>query len=267
MSFGGSTSSQKSNTKTEPWAPAQPMLKDILGEASGLVSGAGVTPGQQTAFDQLKANANAGNPAAPAIRDAATDALGYDASPLKQTVGDAYSGLQESLGKYASGDYLDVMNNPALKEMMDVVGTDVTDRINRQFAGAGRDFSGSHFGAVAKGVTSAQLPLLLDQFNKQQDKQIGAAGQLFGAGTTTATTQGQLDQLMQAIRGGGMDFSEKALQAENYGPNAILALEQQMKNLPAEDLALLASLVTPIAGLGGTSNTKGSSSTLGFKIG
>jgi len=267
MSIGGSVGSSKSNTKTEPWAPAQPILKDILGEAAPLVGGVGVTPEQQTAFDQLKANASAGNPAAGAIRDVSSDAMSYDTAPMKGTVSDAYEGLQGSLGKYAGGDYLDVSSNPELKALMDVVGTDVTDRINRQFAGAGRDFSGSHLGAVARGVTSATAPLLLDQFNKQQDKQIGAATTLFGAGGQTAQQTAALDQLMHQIRTGGVDLSGKALEAENYGPNAILALEQQMKNLPAEDLALLASLVSPIAGLGGTSATKGSSSSIGLKLG
>jgi hypothetical protein len=267
MSVGGSAGSSKSKTKSEPWAPTQPILKDIVGEARGLVGKTGVTPGQQGAYDDLIASANAGNPAAPAIRDAATDALGYDVSPLKQTVGDAYAGLQDSLGKYASGDYLDVANNPQLKALMDTVGTDVQDRINRQFAAAGRDLSGMNTQTVARGVSSATAPLLLDQFNKQQGLQVDAAKTLFGGGTTAATTQGQLDQLMQQIRSGGIDMSGKALEAENYGPNAILALEQQIKNMPAEDLALLASLVTPIAGLGGTSNTKGSSMSLGFKVG
>ncbi len=267
MSIGGGAGGSKSKTKTEPWAPAQPILKDILGETSPLVGNVGVTPGQQDAYGDLLASAKAGNPAAGQIRDVATGALGYDNTAQKDMVGDAYTTLQGNLGKYAAGDYLDVANNPQLKALMDTVGTDVQDRINRQFAAAGRDLSGMNTQTVARGVSQATAPLLLDQFNKQQGLQVDAAKTLFGGGTTTATTQGQLDQLLQQIRTGGVDLSNKALEAENYGPNAILALEQQIKSMPAEDLALLASLVTPIAGLGGTSNTKGSSWNLGFKLG
>lgn len=267
MSVGGSMGSTKSKTKTDPWAPTQPILKEIVGEATPLVGQTGVTAGQQGAYDDLLAKAKAGNPYAPAIGDAASGALGYDNTGQKDMVSGAYGDLQGSLGKYAAGDYLDVANNPQLKALMDSVSADATDRANRQFAAAGRDFSGAHMGAVAKGVTSATAPLLLDQFNKQQQMQMGAAGQLFSAGSGAAGQMSQLDQVLQQIRSGGIDMSKSAVDAANAGSNATLALEQQMKNMKAEDLALLASLITPIAGLGGTSSTKGSSMNLGFKLG
>jgi hypothetical protein len=267
MSIGASAGSSKSKTKTDPWAPTQPILKDLVAEATPLVGNTGVTAGQQGAFDQLKANAAAGNPAAGQIRDVATGALTYDNTGQKDMVSGAYGDLQKNLGAYASGDYLDVANNPQLKALMDVVGTDISDRINRQFAGAGRDLSGMNQQSVARGVSQGTAGLLLDQFNKQQQMQMGAAGQLFQGATGAAGQMSQLDQLLQQIRGSGIGHADKALTAENYGPNAILALEQQMKNMPVEDLALIASLITPIAGLGGDSSTKGSSTSLGIKLG
>ena len=267
MSVGGSMGSSSSKTKTDPWAPTQPILKEIVGAASPLVGQTGVTAGQQGAYDSLLAKAKEGTPYAGQIDAAAKGALGYDNTPQKDMVSGAYGDLQGSLGKYAAGDYLDVANNPQLKALMDSVSADATDRANRQFAAAGRDFSGAHMGAVAKGVTSATAPLLLDQFNKQQQLQMGAAGQLFSGAGSTAGQMSQLDQVLQQIKSGGIDASGKALDANSWGENSTLALEQQMKNMKAEDLALLASLITPIAGTGGTSSTKGSSMNLGFKLG
>lgn len=267
MSVGGSVGSSQSKTKTDPWAPTQPILKDIVGEAAPLVGKTGVTEGQQGAYNDLLAKAKAGNPYAPAIGDAATGALGYDNSAQKNMVGDAYSSLQGSLGKYAAGDYLDVANNPQLKALMDTVGTDIQDRVNRQFAGAGRDLSGMNQQAVGRGVSQGTAGLLLDQFNKQQGLQMDAASKLYAGGTGAAGQMSELDKVLQQIRGGGIGMAKSAVDAANDGSNATLALEQQMKNMKAEDLALLASLITPIAGLGGTSSTKGSSMNLGFKLG
>jgi hypothetical protein len=55
------------------------------------------------------------------------------------------------------------------------------------------------------------------------------------------------------------------MEARDYGPNAILNLEEQMKKMPYDELSWLAELIYPAAGLGqqtqgsGTSTTKGTS--------
>ena len=258
MSFGSSKTKTSSTTQQDPWGPTVEPLKAYIDKVSG-VGNLDITPDQQTAFAALKSNAAEGNPFTPQIASLADWSLGYDNSPQKTIIGDAYSGLQDSLSKYASGDYLDPMSNPQIVAMMQSVGDDVQSRINQMFAGAGRDLSGANQQAVAKGVTAAQLPLLLDQFNKQQGLQVDAARSLFDAGTQTAGQMSDLDKLLQSIRTSGIAVGDKALEAKDYAANQILNLDQQIQQLPYENLALLGSLLLPAAGVGGDSSSKGTS--------
>ncbi len=59
---GQSTSDTHQESKTDPWAPAQPVLKGILGQVGGLVDNAGLSQTSQNAITQLQQNAQAGNP-------------------------------------------------------------------------------------------------------------------------------------------------------------------------------------------------------------
>src|SRR5690606_35560524 len=124
--------------------------------------------------------------------------------------------------------YLDPMRNPQMQEMLTMVGDDIANRINPQFAAAGRDMSGANQMAVARGIAQGQLPLLFDQFNRQQGLQMDAAKSLFDAGAGTAVTQAQLDAARADLAGQGLNLSNEALNARNLFPNAILNLDQQI---------------------------------------
>lgn len=266
MSFGSSKTKTSSNSKTEPWAPAIPTLQSFIGKANA-VGGLDITPDQKVAFEALKSNAAGGNPWTPQIAQLADDAFAYQGDSGSKTMAtDAYSTLQNNLGKYAAGDYLDVTNNPELKAMLDMVGGSVQDRINRQFQGMGRSRSGINQQSVGRGVTEAQLPLLLDQFNKQQQNQIAASQALYGAGSNTAGQIAGFDQNTLDQRAKGITYANEALGAKDYSANKILDLDQQIQQLPYENLALLGSLILPAAGLGGETDSKGKSKTSGFSI-
>ena len=257
MSKGGGSKTQKQVTTSEPWAASQPYLKDYLTKIGGLNPG-GPTAAQSTAFNQLEANATAGNPFTGGITTAANGALNYDNADQVGLLKDAYGTLQNNLGDYASGKYLDVANNPQLQAALKVAADDAQNRINQQFAGSGRSMSGMNQQTVARGVTQAEAPLLLDQFNRQQQNQIAAANALFGGAGQTASGVSGLDTTKANINATGVPLSQEALDAQNYGPNQILNLEQQKTQIPYQNLSLLQSLLLPAAGLGGTSNSSGS---------
>jgi hypothetical protein len=165
----------------------------------------------------------------------------------------------------------DPASNPYLSQMMDQVGTKAFDKINAQFAGSGRDLSGMNTKAAAAGYTEASLPLAFQQYNTNVGNQFAAANSLYGAGQNTAATQSSLDAQRQAMRAGGVEQDQAALDARNYGANTILNLDQQIKDLPYEDLQRVASLLFPAAGLGGTQtgNAQGNATTKssGFNLG
>lgn len=267
FNFGSSKSTTNSKAQSDPWDVTIPYLEGIL-KAAGSQGGVGLTPDQVGAFKQLKTNASQGNPWEGKISGLADMAF---ATPDRTgMVGDAYTKLQGQLGDIASGKYLDPMSNPEMQRMLTMVGDDISQRINAQFAGAGRDLSGANQGTVARGVAQGQTGLLFDQYNKERANQASAAQTLYGASGDTAKTQSALDVARQGQMAQGVGFGEQAIEAGNYFPNAILNLDQQIKGLPIEDLKGLASLLFPAAQLGeqtqGTSTTKSSGFGLGGKL-
>lgn len=255
---GTSTTNSQSQGDKDPWDYSIPYLQDFLKEA-GAVGGTGLTPDQKYAFQYLKNNAMQGNPWDVEQAKYANDL--YATPDRAAGVGDAYKTLQTQLGDYASGKYVDPMSNPEIRKMLTMVGDDIANRTNAQFAGAGRDLSGANQMAVAKGVSQGTLGLLLDQYNKGQANQLDAAKALYTAGSGSATQQSALDAQRAQLRGQGADAGTKALTMQNQGATDILNIDQQIKMLPYEDLATLGSLLFPVAGLGEQQSQTGNSTT------
>lgn len=264
MSKKQTTNSSFSNQQ-DPWDEVVPYLKDWLGKVGSAGAGAtvGATPGQTAAFDELKANA--GNPLAGDIANLAKDQL--SAADNTGMVRDGFADLQRRLSGTADGTNLDLSKNTYLQGLLTQVGDDAQNRVNASFAAAGRDFSGANQGAVARGVTQAQAPLLLDMFKAEQGRTDAAARDLFSASGQTAGTIAQLDKARSDLRTQGAETSKAAMEARDAGANTRLKLEQQLKDLPYQDLAQLAQLLFPAAQLGGQSSGNGTSTTKGSSWG
>lgn len=274
LSFGASSKKTKSNSKSNPWEPTIPGLESLVGDINQYAgSNVGATADQQAAFDQLKANAAQGNPYSDQISSLASDLLsGTNAVASRSGEAEAANAdIQRRLGGIADGNYLDVNENPYLQEMLQNTSNNIFNKIGAQFAGAGRDITGNAAGlqAVGRGISEGTLPTLFNQYNLERQNQANAANTLFGAGSNTAQTAQGLDQSALGTNLGmqlqGIDVSNAALDAQNYGPNTILNLEEQMKDMPAEDLALYTQLLGSIAGLGG--QVAGTSKSSGMNFG
>lgn len=237
-----------SDTKMDPWGPAKPYLKDMIGML-GDAGGIGLSPDQQAGFSALKNNALAGDPWT-ANKAQQTDFL-YDQAGGGGRVATAYDTANTGMTKYANGDYLDPMSNPQMAEMLKLVGDNAFDRVNSAFAGAGRAITGNASGqqAAARGVAQAQLPILFDQFNKQQGMQMNALNQLL------PMAQGATDAQAGYGAAAGQQ-GQTAIDAHNYSAERLIDLDQQIKGIPYEDMALISSILFPAAGMGGTSSTK-----------
>jgi hypothetical protein len=259
ISFGSEEKKQTSNSKQDPWAPAVPYLQDFLRQTGRVGDNAGtLTNSQKDAFKELKANAREGNPWVGQQQQLAGDL--YNTADRTGIVGDAYGALQGQLGDYASGKYLDPMSNPQMQAMLQQVGDDAWNRTNAMFAGAGRDLSGANQQAAARGVTQAQLPLLLDQYNRAQGMQMDAAKTLYGAGASTADVMSNLDAQRAGLRGQGAAAGQTAIDQQNQGAERIIDLDQMKTMLPYEELGQLASLLFPAGQLGNQKKASGTSS-------
>jgi Chaperone of endosialidase len=246
---GQSTTTQTQQSQSAPWAPAQPMLQNILGQIGGNLNNTGLTSAETGALNTLQSNAAQGNPYAGQIGGYAQSLLGGGgATTQAPTVQSNLTNYQSQLTPYANGSMIG--NNPALAAQLAQIRDDVTNQVNGQFAAAGRDFSGANQQALARGLAQGEAPVIAAQYNQDVANQIGAANSLYGAGNTTANTLSGFQQNYLANQGQGASAAQSALDAQNYGANATLAAEAQRRGIPVQALGLLAQIGTPIAGLG-----------------
>lgn len=252
---GESKSSQTQNSKTDPWAPAQPLLEGILGQLNSQMAGTGINANENSALNTISANAQQGNPFASQINSFASNLLnGGGATDQNGAISSGLKTFQDQLTPYANGSM--VGNNPALKSQLDTIMSDVGNSVNGQFAAAGRDLSGANQQAYGRGVAQGVAPVLANQYNQDVSNQINAAGQLYGAQNTSSGLLAGLNQQKLANQGQGIAASQSALDANNYGANATLQAEAARRGIPVQSLGLLAQIGIPIAGLGGQSSGK-----------
>lgn len=250
---GESSQTQTQSSSTNPWAPAMPALEGLLGQLQGQLGKTGLTGTETTALDSLQKNANAGNPYAPQIGGYATELLnGGGANGQAGAIQGGLDTFKTQMSPFASADYSS-LNDPRLRAALDQVQNDVTNQTRGQFAAGGRSFSPDEAMAVGRGVSAAQAPLILNQFNQDRSVQQGAAKSLYDAQNNTGGLLTGLTQQSLANKGLGVDAAGKAIDATNYGANQSLAIEAQRRGVPMQALGLLAQIGIPIAGLGGTS--------------
>lgn len=246
---GSSKTTQQTSSVTEPWSKTIPGLEGIISKTMPLIDTAGLNSTESSLLDQLSANAGAGNPYAPKINALATDLLGggVDRTPM---VSDAYANLQTQLQPFASGGFVDPEQNPALQKYLSVISDDIQNRVNAQFAGAGRDLSGMNQGAVARGISEGLAPTMLNAYNTERDRQLGAISGLYSGANTTAGLLSNLDQTSLGNRSAGIDASTAALQANDSSLNRQLEIEAQRRNIPMQNLQNVSGILGPIAQLG-----------------
>ena len=263
MSGGGtSTSGQTTQTssKTQPWAPTVPGLKNIIGGINSQFPNYEPTSAETGALDTIMGNAQKGNPFTGRITSLANDLLG-GGTDRSGMVNDAYSQYQQQAQPFLDPSYLDPASNPAFKGYMDTISNDVSNRVNSMFAGAGRDMSGMNQQSLARGIAEGTAPVFANQYNQNVSTQRGMMDSLFGAGGQTAGLLSGLDQTALGNRSAGVDAAGRALNADNYGANSILEAEAMRRGLPLGNLGQLSSLLLPIAGLG--QQTSGTSTSAG----
>jgi hypothetical protein len=154
--------------------------------------------------------------------------------------------------------------SPALQGMLNTSASDVTNQVNQEFAGAGRDMSGLNVQALGRGITAAQDPILANQYNTQIQQLLSAAGlqsqtglnaanslftnSLQGYNALSGNNQNAISNILQGMTT-GVPTSMNAL---TYGPQALLTAGNLQQGIPQQNLQYLASLGLPLAQAFGT---------------
>lgn len=221
--MGGSSGGGTSTTiqKSDPWAGAQPYLKDIMGQAQTAYNNSAnnqyfpgstvvpFSPQQQQSMDMIQNRATNGSP----LMDAA----------------------KTDLQKTVSGGYLDPTQNPAYQAM----SQNVTNQVNSQFGAAGRTGSGMNQEALARGITQGGA----DLYNQERQRQMQAqlfAPQMANQDYYDAGMLGQVGAAQQQQAGNVLTD-----QMNRYNYN---------QNLPWQNLNQYSAILNGYGGLGGSSS-------------
>jgi hypothetical protein len=261
-SMGTSTASQQTTqkSKTAPWGPTIEPLKQITGAFGEQFENYKPSEAENTAIQQLMGTAKLGNPFANQISGLANDLLGggQDRSGL---VNSSYADYKKQAQPYLSQDYLDPTKNKSFMKYMDTTSNDIQNRVNSMFAGAGRDLSGMNQQTLARGLSEGTSGMFANQYNQNVNTQRGMMDSLYNAGGNTAGLLSGLDQTRLGNRSAGVGMAGQALDAQNYGPMAVLQAESMRRGLPINNLGQISNMLLPIAGLG--SQSKGTASSVG----
>ena len=205
--MGGSkkTTSQVSN----PWAPAQPYLKQGLSLAGDAAANtyngssiAGLSDWTTQGWGQAANNSQGGMTTnlANQVGGSFGDILGNGGLSGQQqmaglgTMGamaQAQPGQQlstDTLSRFASGGMMG--NNPWLAQTLQTSMQDAADGVNSQFSGAGRYGSGAHTKTLTDRLGNIEANARMGDYNTQMSNMLGAAGQLGNQTNTNVRIEG-----------------------------------------------------------------------------
>jgi hypothetical protein len=199
--MGKSTQEQKTQSSTGPWGATQPALKDLVSGIEGT---------------NLGANPYAGR-------------IGMLADDLFTGGPDRYSDYQKAMQPIASGQSLDVMNNPVFKNYLDTVSGDARKSVNDQFASMGRTTSPAHAQALGRGISEGTAPAFFGAYENERGRQLGAIGDLFtgGQAADSASLQRRLSGIDVANVNQALPLQNAELKSKLLLPIASLGSEGQ----------------------------------------
>lgn len=229
------SSKQKSESKSDPWAPAQPGLQSVLDRAQQYGGDTAAFTPSYSGYTQ----------------DAVSGLGGLGRQPSQaagmygQAANTAAGGLDTGYGVMnanARGDYLNA--NPYLDSVIGNTQQNTADAVNRQFSGMGRYGSGAHTGVLAKQLGEIEAQARLSNYNTERGNQNQAADTMtrYGLGAGDIASQGSAAEAQR------LGYLAQAGQTQDE-------MDASQREAPLRATEWQAGLTTPIAGLGGTQSS------------
>lgn len=288
MAGKGPTQTTTQNSRSEPWAPTQGLLNNLIGtigtqyggapmnaggggmsgmpgnipaglpaSKQGLLGGqtgggfdVGLTGAQSGALDTLAGNAQNAGRYAPQIGQLANDlfAGGTDRTGQVQGNLDQYN---SRLSPYIGMD-TNPYSNEAFTKFTSGLQSDLTDSLKSQYAGAGYSptSSGDYGQQLGQGIAKGVAPAWMQAYYNNEGMKRGAIDASYGAGNQTAGMLSTLDQTALGNRMQGAGVGQAQISAENAPAMQQLMVEAQRRGIPIQNIAQLSSLIVPMAQLG-----------------
>lgn len=260
---GGDTKTvqQQQSSQTDPYAPTQPLLQNIINSLSG--QSTGVTGGQSTALTNLNNAASSLPDFSSGATTAVNNALGTNTTAQQGMLGSSYQDYIKNLQSTANGDNLDPYKTPGFSDAIATMTNDITNNVKGVYAGSGRDPSGagSFAGSLGQGLTRGIAPVIQQQANTNYSNMKAANDSLLaGAGSTASgITQQQLAALQGQFQGLAGAAGLPGLLTGNA--NTQLSAANAAYNQPYANIGAQQSLAAQLAALGGQSTGNSTSTT------
>jgi hypothetical protein len=288
------------NTKSDPWAPAQPGLKTALSGAldafKTTYQGPGVAamdPNVTAGQNQAIGNANSG--AMSNLAGSAINNVGNVLSDGGFAAGQqgAMSGLGGALGSFNSqmGQAQNYINpfasgamrgsNPYLDAAIGNSMSEAADAVNRQFSASGRYGSGAHSGTLGKSLGNIATSARMNAYNTDTQNQLAAIGQMGNLASTGLSgnlggygAMAGLGQQAYANTLAGAGAIPGLNQAQNTDAQTLMQIGWQRMDYdqakidaanqnPWTRVGNLAQIAGGIGALGGTTNSTSTTSVSG----
>ena len=161
-------------------------------------------------------------------------------------INNAYSTYQQQLAPYTNPAYLNPMGTPGFGNALAATNADITNQVNSSFAKAGRDMSGMNQQDLARGLSQGKGQLISNQYNQNVAAQQNAMNALYGAGNTTASNLTGLQQTGLGNQQAGINASNAATAAQQYGPNLQLQAGLYGTQIPLQTLQAQSGSLPPL---------------------
>lgn len=259
MGSSNTTSNTSQSSTTAPGSMTSGTVQGIIDQLNPLIANSGLTSDEQSAINQLKANATNGQAAGYATQEGtnATNLLaGGGATSQNGALSSNLATLNSTLSPYTNANYSTV-NSPEVQRALQAANAGITNQVNSQFAAAGRSGSTANTGNLAYNEEQADAPILLNQANTDTANRMAAANTLYGAGNTTSNAITTNNQTALGNEQAGVGAATSALSAANQPAQATITADELGKSIPATDLGMLSQIGIPLAGLNTTTNSNG----------
>ena len=243
---------QQTSSENEPWSPAQPFLKQVIGDAESSYGSGGfeINPFEgstvsdrsaqtQSSLDQIQGIAEAGTPVfGNALNSLSniTDSGGMQ--PGQQGAADTFGriaqggyrpeqmpgiqGLMETASGQNSGQ------NGALDQVISRAADQMRTSSDQSFGQAGRYGSGQHAKVMGDSIGAMTSNLLANQYNQDRSMETGAQQALVGAG--------QSQDNLAASAAGGLNSVFRGANADTMSAAGMLPQAYAAQTMPADML-------------------------------
>lgn len=245
--MGTSSSTTQQQSSSQPGAAAMPTVNGLLGGVNNLLPNTGLNSQESSAISQLE---GASNPFQAGTTSAINGLLGGGGATAQSgNVANNLANFNSEMNPLASNTNYNPMSTPGIGTQLSALNNNITNQINSQFAAGGRTGGGANTLSLATGLANGEAPILTNQYNQNVQNQQNAANSQFAGNNTSAQLQSGMTQQAAANQNTGLNDTSAALQNSIFGPSTALGAAQLGQSIPAQNLGMLASIGTPLAGL------------------